>query len=228
MNNIIVFLVIQVICYALLLAFYRLWGREGVFGWIAIASVMGNIACNLVYCLGPFEHGGGCAPMASVFLATDILAENHGREDARKGAYVSIASILAYMVLAQLALLIQPAASDWGMEHFRAVLKFSPRFSILSVVAVAVSGMLDVALFSHFKGRDKGDRLLWLRNNVSTMASQVVDNVLFMGVAYIGLLPFGTILRMILMCTIVEFVSAILDTPFMYAAKYRLKEKVVG
>lgn len=228
MNNIIIFLAIQIACYALLLLFYQLWGKEGVFGWIAIASVMGNIACNLVYCLGSFEHGGGCAPMASVFLATDILAENYSKEDAKKGAYVSIASILAYMVLSQLVLLIQPAQSDWGMEHFRAVLQFSPRFSILSVVAVAVSGVLDVALFSHFKSRDTEDKKLWVRNNVSTMVSQVVDNVLFMGVAYIGLLPFETIMKMILMCTVVEFVSAVLDTPFVYIAKYKLKEKVIG
>jgi len=67
---------------------------------------------------------------------------------------------------------------------------------------------------------------LWLRNNLSTLISQFIDNVLFTTIAFLGIFPMEIIIEIFITTYIMKFVVAALDTPFIYLArKLHVEEK---
>ena len=81
-----------------------------------------------------------------------------------------------------------------------------------SLVAYVVSQNWDVRVFHKLKEMT-GGRHLWLRNNVSTMTSQALDTVIFITIAFYGVLP---VVPLIIGQYIVKLLIAALDTPFIY------------
>ena len=86
-----------------------------------------------------------------------------------------------------------------------------------SMTAYLVAQLMDVSLFHFWKRLTRG-RHLWLRNNASTMVSQLVDtiivNSIFLG---FGLgLPWDLIGRIIVAAYLFKVLIALLDTPFIY------------
>ena len=62
---------------------------------------------------------------------------------------------------------------------------------------------------------------LWLRNNVSTMISNSLENYLFGLLAFTGVYDLITILELTTVASILEIIIAALDTPFLYLSKYQ-------
>src|SRR5690606_5598748 len=104
---------------------------------------------------------------------------------------------------------------------------FLPRIAIGSMLAYLASQLLDVTLFANIKQRTEG-RLLWLRNNASTLISQAVDTTIFVFIglgplALLGMVPlidswqlFGAIWAS---SYIMKLIVALADTPFLYLAR---------
>jgi hypothetical protein len=87
-----------------------------------------------------------------------------------------------------------------------------------SLVAFAVSQLHDVWTFDFIK-KKTGGKHLWLRNNVSTMVSQLIDSTIFMFVAFYGIsekftVPF--IISLIIPYWFFKIIFALLDTPLCY------------
>ncbi|MGL4672970.1 queuosine precursor transporter, partial [Cetobacterium sp.] len=59
---------------------------------------------------------------------------------------------------------------------------------------------------------------LWIRNNGSTMVSQLVDNVLFTSLAFAGVFPINIMFEIFLSTYILKWIVAAMDTPFLYLA----------
>ena len=86
-----------------------------------------------------------------------------------------------------------------------------------------VSSVLNARMFDWL--RRKYPALLWLRNNVSTVVCQVVENFLFHSIAFYGVFSIQAICELTLTVSAIEAIIALLDTPFLYLAK---KIKVVS
>ncbi len=94
------------------------------------------------------------------------------------------------------------------------VLEQAPRIAIASLIAYLVSQHHDVWAF-HFWKKKTGGKFLWLRNNVSTISSQLLDSALFITIAFYGIMP---IWPLILGQRAVKIIIAAIDTPFLYAS----------
>ncbi len=99
-----------------------------------------------------------------------------------------------------------------------------PRIVLASMVAYLLSQHHDVFAF-HFWKRVTQGRFLWLRNNASTMVSQGIDTVLFITIAFIGVIPTNVLLNMIVAQYVIKIVIAIVDTPLCYLMVHLLKNK---
>jgi hypothetical protein len=108
------------------------------------------------------------------------------------------------------------------LKSFENVLGLAPRVVFASIIAFAVSQTHDVYAFHFLKEKTEG-RFLWLRNNASTMVSQLIDTVVFILIAFYGVFPPQAIASMILGQYILKLTIAIVDTPFMYLAVYTWK-----
>ncbi len=208
--------------FGLILLAYRLWGRAGLFVWIALAGVTANIQVTKTIVLFGMTATLGNIVYAGSFLATDILSERHGPGEARRGVWVGFFAVLAVTALMQLALLFEPAPSDQMHASLVQVFGMMPRIVLASLAAYLLAQRHDVWAYQFWKERFPGP--LWLRNNLSTVVSQLIDSVVFTSIAFIGVFPAGVLLQIVVTTYLLKAIVAVLDTPFLYLAM-RLKEE---
>jgi len=153
------------------------------------------IACELVANVTaskPVQILGIVVP-AAIFIYTltftliDLINESLGKQGARK---VILAALIANLLLAlygQLAVILPPASFYSGQEAFASVIGSTPRIVFASLTAYVISSLLDAEIFALWKTRVRGPK--WLRVLVSNTISTGVDSVVFITLAFYGLMP---------------------------------------
>lgn len=222
--NIILGLICIIICFAAEVLVFKFFKKEGLFVWIAVASVLANVMVCKQINLANFATSLGSILFASNFLATDILTIRYGKKVATKAIILGLVSVIGYIVATQLGILFIANDIDFANDSMKILFAFSGRISIASVTMYFLSNLFDVYIFD--KLRNKFPKKLWLSNNVSTIVSNCGENFLFGFGAFLGVFPFWTIIEMQFVGCIVESVIAFCDTPFLYWAKNtKLKEE---
>ncbi len=203
---------------------YKVFGKDGLIAIIAGSVVMMNILVNKSIVIFGIGATGGNVFYAMVFLATDILSENYGGKEARKSVMIGFFISILTMVGAWVALAMKPAPWDFAHEPLSLIL--TPMFRIVlgSMVAFFVSNMLDTYSYQWLK--KKFPKHLWLRNNGSTMTSQLIDSLLFATIALLGTMPLNAWVQVVISTYLLKIIIAIIDTPFLYLVAK--KSKVEG
>lgn len=98
------------------------------------------------------------------------------------------------------------------------------RISIVSALMFLLANLVDIAIYNLIRKKRKA---LWLRNNVSTITSNCLENFLFITLAFYGQMPFADLMMIALGTTIIEVITSVCDTPFLYLAT-RGKEKRIA
>lgn len=205
-----------------ILLFYKFFGKVGLFIWLSIATIVANIQTAKLVNLFGVETALGTILYGTTFLATDILNEKYGKKEARKSIYFGFASMLMMTILMCVALLYKPSPNDFASESLNVIFVLNFRITIASIVAFVASQFCDTWLYNKIKEKFNG---LWVRNNVSTVISQLIDTVLFVSITYGGNVPLEVLLQIGLSMYIFKFIIALFDTPFMYiAVKLKCKE----
>ncbi len=160
------------------------------------------------------------------FLMTDVVGEIWGREEARTivlGGFICQLLALAFILVAQAL----PAA-DAGMQaSFDMLLGQNGVFVIASMAGYLLAQSWDVFIFHKIRNKVLADggtaRSRWIWNNASTMTSQLIDTVVFIGIAFgIGFgwlfdaAMIGQLAAMMVGQYCCKFVLALLDTPVFY------------
>jgi uncharacterized integral membrane protein (TIGR00697 family) len=121
--------------------------------------------------------------------------------------------------------IIWPPASFWPHQQaYETILGSSTRIIVASLIAYLLSQYHDVWAF-HIWKRFTGDRFLWLRNNASTMISQLFDSVVFITIAFYGIMP---LLPLIVGQWVVKAGIALLDTPLVYLFVYLVRRRLAS
>jgi hypothetical protein len=167
------------------------------------------------------EIAGLFAPAAVIaysvtFLLTDMLAEHYSKRDAHRAVWAGFYANLLLVAVVLITLKMTPAPF-WGLQaEYEKILGLVPRIVFASMTAFLVSQHLDVIQF-HLWKKKTGGRYLWLRNNASTMVSQLIDTTLFITIAFYGVFP---ILPVIKGQYLIKLAIAVLDTPFIYLSRW--------
>jgi len=207
-----------ILSFVLVLLAYRLFGKTGLYIWTALAVILANIQVMKTIQVFGLVTALGNVIYSSLFLTTDILNENHSKQDAQKAVWIGFFVLIATTLIMQITLLFIPDDSDFLSEHISAIFSVLPRIAVASLVAYLVSQSHDVWFFARLKTKHKGQKL-WLRNNLSTITSQVVDNTIFTLIAFVGVFEWSIIGQIFLTSLLLKGIVALVDTPFMYWAK---------
>lgn len=206
-----------VVTFSLVVLIEKLFKKEGVFAWIAIATILANLTvCKMIDAFG-FTTSLGNVLFASTFLATDILSEKYSKKDAKKAVYLGIFAGITFIIITQLTLLFIPSSDDVVQESMKTLFGISIRTTIASMTMFFISNMLDVYLYNKLK--DKFPNKLWLRNNVSTILCNCIENYFFNTLAFIGIFSIPVIISIATTTSIIEIIIALCDTPFLYLSK---------
>ncbi len=172
------------------------------------------------------------------FLLTDVVCEVYGRRKANLMVITGFVMSLLMLVLVQISVML-PGSPAWpaGNPDYGTVGEMQAAFeSVFTLPGVLVLGsmsaylaaqLLDVRLF-HFWKRMTAGRHLWLRNNASTMVSQLVDtiivNSIFLG---FGLgLDWDLVAKIIAANYVFKLLIAIIDTPFIYLGVWAVRRQI--
>lgn len=203
------------------LVLFRCFGRDGLYLLIAANVILCNLQVIKLTTLFGVTVTLGNVLYGSVFFATDMLSEIYGRKEARRGVMAGFAALLIFAGVTQLSLAFQPARDPWALEvngAMSTLFGLVPRIALGSVVAYLLSQLHDVWAFHSLRRRTHG-RHLWLRNNLSTAASQLIDSVVFCTIAFYGVVDVEPFIQIMVSTYVIKLVVAFLDTPFMYVGR---------
>ncbi len=230
MQNEIVLIISLIITYGMVLVFYKTLGKLGLYIWSAIATIVANIEVAILINAFGLEQTLGNILFASTFLVTDILSENYDKKSANKAVKIGILSNIVFIFLSRLWFYYIPASSDTLMPSVQAVFANTPRFMLVGITVYALCQIFDVWLYhliwkkteTIFHDSKKG---LYLRNNLSTLCSQLINSILFTLGAFWGVLDMSTMINIFISSYIIFIATSLLDTPIVYFAR-KIKNKV--
>lgn len=217
MNELLFFVTIVTNFVGILLS-YRLFGKTGLLAWIALATVIANIEVTKCVDMFGFSLTLGNVIYGSTFLATDMLSEFYGGKEARKGVLIGFFATVMFTIISQINLLFVPNGQDFVSDAMKTIFSLTPRLCIASMFAYIVSNTLDTYTYDWIKR--KCPNHLWLRNNGSTLTSQLVDSFLFTFAAFYGVFDMAMLVELSLTTYAVKVITAACDTPFIYMAKH--------
>ena len=194
---------------------YKFFGRYGLIIWICTCIIMCNIQTmkigeflGLTLSLGNILYG-------AIFLSTDILNHKYGKAWAIKSTHLSFIVMVAFCIFMYLFLQFEPSSLDTTQSALETIFSYVPRITFASLLAYYIGQTCDIHIFQFLQRKFNK---LWLSNTASTSIGQTVDTLIFVTIAFAGLLPGIEIFEIIVTMIIVKLLIAICDTPFIYIA----------
>ncbi len=223
MQNEILWLVEILANFLLIILAYRLFGKWGLIMWIPVSVIVANIQVIQTVKLFGLAATLGNVVYATSFLVTDILSENYGKKEAKKAVWIGFYSLISMTLLMNLTLYFIPLAGDdfavITHEATSTIFKLMPRIALASLTAYLLSQRHDVWAFHIWKRRFPKENQLWIRNNLSTMVSQLIDSLVFVLVAFYGVFETAVLFEIFITTYVLKWVVAAADTPFVYWAR---------
>ena len=171
----------------------------------------------LAFSYGSFAH-------AFTFPCTDAVAEIWGAKRARFMVYMGTVVYVVCTALLFIGVGLPPAEGWPHNEAYGALFSGAPRIVLGSLLATVSAQLCDVYVFEWVK-KKTGPRYLWLRNNVSTLGSKLMDTSIFYTVAFYGIIPNDVLPKLILGTYLLKLVVAVIDTPIVYLVVYWITGK---
>ncbi len=218
-----ILLILSIFVYfGLLLTFFKFFGKNGLYMWTVISSVLANIEVLIMIEAFGMDMTLGNVCFASTFLATDILSERYSKEDANKAVKVGFLSLIAFTIITQSWLLFTPSSSDFAFGSIKTIFENTPRLALSSLLVYLIVQKIDIVLYhkiwAYTKKNGESKSKLWLRNNGSTLISQFFNTILFTVFAFYGIYSTQDIVSITISSYIIFVFISILDTPFIYLA----------
>ena len=190
---------------------------------IILGNLQGGKVTEFILFGTSFNVSMGAILYSGIFFATDILNEKFGKAEASKAVMLGFVTNVAVMITLVVSTYFMPSsiAGSSGEVHsaIATLANYSPIFVIGSLTAYLVSQRFDVWFFHYLKEKTAGKKL-WLRNNLSTIASQLIDSFIYQFTWVIAAgLSFYEALGLALAKYFFKVFIALIDTIFIYAIK---------
>jgi uncharacterized integral membrane protein (TIGR00697 family) len=210
--------------------------RERLFLMLTGVFVASLVACNLIFqkffTWSPFswitfEISAGILPYPITFLVTDVVSELYGRK--RADLVVLTGLVASLFVMAVVLVADAVTATSWspvdGATFHKVFGLYGPAV-FASMAAYLLAQFIDIRVFHFWKRLTRG-RHLWLRNNGSTIVSQLVDTSAVLGLLCLtGVIPWERFWVLLGNGFLFKVLMALADTPFFYLAVAWLKPHV--
>lgn len=162
------------------------------------------------------------------FVITDMVEEVFGKQKTKQFVLIGVIALLITFFFAWLGVLLEPSERYAFNEEYKLIFSSSLRMIFASLVAFAIAQYHDIWAFNFWK-KKTGGKHLWLRNNASTITSQLIDSTVFMFLAFYLVSPkFDAmfIVSLIIPYWLLKIAFAVIDTPIVYlGVKWLKKEK---
>jgi len=236
-----------VIVFSLIPLVLRPFGAAGIFIFIAVGIIAANVqvlkASTFSFYAAPIPLG--TVAFSATYVATDVLTEYYGRATARKAVWLGFAAMLMMTVMMILAMGYRPMSTEeaaasgmeWALpnaDHIAALYMPQATLLIAGLTSYLISQLNDIFVFQKIRSWT-GRGQLWARACGSTAVSALVDNTVFSTLAWMvfpwllgqqeQMVDLNTLIFTYILGTYwIRLAMAVLEAPFMYAARWFLPE----
>ncbi|MFA5184196.1 MAG: queuosine precursor transporter [Patescibacteria group bacterium] len=192
--------------------------------FFVVIFLISNIVSAKIVDLRYFVFDAGTLLFPLSYIFGDILTEVYGYHRSRQviwlGFFSALLMSLAFIIVGKL-----PPAADWpNQAAYEAILGLTPRIVAASLVAYFCGAFLNSFVLAKLKVWTRG-RYLWLRTIGSTVGGELVDSLLFVLIAFVGILPPSLLVTLIISNYVFKTLVEILFTPLTYRAIAFLKQR---
>jgi uncharacterized integral membrane protein (TIGR00697 family) len=185
--------------------------------------LISNIASTKILQLGPFSFDGGTLLFPLAYIFGDVLTEVYGYRRSRRVIWTGFFWILAaagiFAIVDEL-----PPAKGWELQtSYHSILGQTPRIVIASLVAYCAGEFSNSTVLAWMKVVTHG-KWLWMRTISSTLVGEGVDTILFLSIAFLGVLPNGLLIAVFISNFVFKVGVEVLFTPITYQVVNRLKK----
>ena len=212
MENIIISAIYLILSFAITIFCYKKYGKYGLYIWMSVLVIICNIQTTKISELFGLTISLGNISYGALFLTTDILTEKYGKNSTYNATKISFMTMAIFALLMYIFLQYKPSKIDFSQDALVTIFSYVPRVTVGSLLAYYISQRCDAFLYSKLKAKYNK---VWISNNVSTMISQIVDTLIFVTIAFIGIMNYTEIIDLIITMILFKWVIALLDTPFM-------------
>jgi uncharacterized integral membrane protein (TIGR00697 family) len=163
-----------------------------VVGLYIACELIANVTAVKPVVVGPLVVPAAVFIYALTFTLLDLVNERLGKLGARRLVATGFCANLLLADYAQLTVWAPAPPFFDGDPAVARVLGATPRIVAASLVAYLVSSLVDAELFAWWRARVGG--LRWLRVLASNAVSTLIDSVLFVTLAFAGVLPVGALI----------------------------------
>ncbi len=149
------------------------------------------------------------------YIINDVLTEIYGYQKAR---FVIILGFLANIIFVAgvLVAIVLPSAVFWESQNaFITILGVTPRLLMASMAAYLIGSMSNAWVMERMKSWTKG-KMLWTRTMSSTIIGEGLDSLIFVTTAFVGRLPPGIIISMVVAQWLFKSAYEAVVTPITY------------
>ena len=184
--------------------------------------LISNVASSKIVSLGPFDFDGGTILFPLSYIFGDILTEVYGYKRTRKIIWMGFLMNI-FMAIVFIAVVAMPSSPYWtNQAAYDAILGWTPRIVLGSVIAYFAGEFSNSYILAKIKIWMNG-RKLWIRTISSTMVGEAFDTLIFVLIAFYGVLPNDLLLTVIISNYVFKVGVEVIFTPITYLIVGRLK-----
>jgi len=185
--------------------------------------LISNIASTKIVKFGFFSFDGGTLLFPLSYIFGDVLTEVYGYKKAKRAIWLGFVSALLLSVVLIIVGWLPPAAGWTNQAAYETILGLTTRIVIASLIAYCAGQFANSYIMAKMKILTTG-KALWSRTIASTLAGEFVDTLLFVLIAFWGLLPQALLITVLVSNYIFKIGVEIIFTPLTYKIVNFLKK----
>ena len=191
-------------------------------GLFTATLLISNTLESKIFTVGPMTLTAGTIIFPLAYLFNDILTEVYGYAAARRVIWTGFAALFLMTVFYQIAVMLPPDATWTGQQGYEVTLGAVPRIALASIIAYFCGEFVNSYIVAKMKVATQGKKM-GLRFILSTMAGETIDTMIFMTIAFAGILGFAQLLTIGATVWAVKVIWEILALPLTLFIVRKLK-----
>ncbi len=195
-----------------------------IMGLFVAVLLISNIASSKILKFGPFTFDGGTLLFPISYIFGDFLTEVYGYKNSRRVIWTGFLAALLMSVTLMIVGRLAPAPGWEYQEAYDQILGLTPRIVLASLIAYFAGEFSNSYVLAKMKILTRG-KWLWTRTVSSTVVGQGIDTLLFVVIAFYGILPNSLLVTVIVSNYIFKVGFEVVATPLTYKIVGFLKSR---
>lgn len=193
----------------------------GIFVGVLLIS---NTVAGKFFSIGPFAFPSGVILFPISYIFGDILTEVYGYVRSRRIIWTGVIGEILMAFFYWIVIILPPAPFWHNQEAISAILGQVPRTVVATITGYFAGEFSNSFIMAKMKVYSKG-KYLWMRTIGSTIVGEGLDTVLFILIAFGGILPGNELIKSIPAVYVFKVLFEIAATPLTYLIIGFLKRK---